>query len=361
MLEDSRSHTSASTPICVQTFSYRWTIGNIRFVLEDLDKCLIRSSIFSVGAHDKWFLRAHPTGVDQESAEYLSVYLVLLSSPKSPLWAKFEFCILNHEGEETGHLRSHRVFRFVPGSDWGFKMFILRDFLLNNADWLLPDDKLTLLCRVSVVQDSLSISEEKRQPGKRVPSCSLADDLGELWEDSRFTDCCLVVGGQEFQAHKAILACRSPAFRAMFEQDIEESRRKRIEIHDLEPQVFKAMLGFLYTGKAPNLHSMAHALLAAADKFGLERLKLLCEDALCRDLSVENAAQALVLADLHGAGQLKTQALAFVTDHASEVSETSSWKTMEGSHPHLVAEAYGCLASACSPILEPPLKRRKQS
>ncbi|KAK7795572.1 hypothetical protein U0070_010192 [Myodes glareolus] len=50
---------------------------------------------------------------------------------------------------------------------------------------------------------------------------------------------------------------------------------------------------------------MADAVLAAADKYGLERLKVMCERALCMDLSVENAAHTLFLADLHSAVQLK--------------------------------------------------------
>ena len=90
---------------------------------------------------------------------------------------------------------------------------------------------------------------------------------------------------------------------------MEESRKNHIEIQDVEPKVFEAMMGFIYTGKAPALHSMADAVLAAADRYRLERLKVICEDALSRGLSLENAAHALILADLHTAGQLKTQAL----------------------------------------------------
>ena len=107
-------------------------------------------------------------------------------------------------------------------------------------------------------------------------------------------------------------------------------------------------MGFIYTGKLPNLHShsMACDLLAAADRYGLEGLKVICEDALSRNLSVENAAHTLILADLHSAQQLKTQALYFIALHASVVSETSEWKSMVESNPHLVAEAFHFLASA---------------
>ncbi|CAJ0951698.1 unnamed protein product [Ranitomeya imitator] len=57
---------------------------------------------------------------------------------------------------------------------------------------------------------------------------------------------------------------------------------------------------------------MADDLLAAADKYALERLKVMCEEALCSNLSVENAAEILILADLHSADQLKTQAVDFI-------------------------------------------------
>ena len=47
-----------------------------------------------------------------------------------------------------GSTESQRAYRFVQGKDWGFKKFIRRDFLLDEANGLLPDDKLTLFCEV---------------------------------------------------------------------------------------------------------------------------------------------------------------------------------------------------------------------
>lgn len=44
---------------------------------------------------------------------------------------------------------SQRAYRFVQGKDWGFKKFIRRDFLLDEANGLLPDDKLTIFCEVN--------------------------------------------------------------------------------------------------------------------------------------------------------------------------------------------------------------------
>lgn len=57
-----------------------------------------------------------------------------------------------------------------------------------------------------MVQDSVNISGQSSMNMVKVPDCRLADELGDLWENSRFTDFSLYVAGQKFQAHKAILA-----------------------------------------------------------------------------------------------------------------------------------------------------------
>ncbi|ETE67428.1 Speckle-type POZ protein-like protein, partial [Ophiophagus hannah] len=353
------------TQVKVVKFSYMWTINNFSFCREEMGEVL-KSSTFSSGPNDKmkWCLRVNPKGLDDESKDYLSLYLLLVSCPKSEVRAKFKFSLLNAKREETKAMESQRAYRFVQGKDWGFKKFIRRDFLLEETNGLLPDDKLTLFCEVSVVQDSVNISGLSSTNTLKVPECRLAEDLGNLWETTRFTDCSFYIGGQEFKAHKSILAARSP---------------NCVEINDVDPDVFKEMMRFIYTGKAPNLEKMADSLLAAADKYALERLKIMCEEALCSNLSVENVADILILADLHSAEQLKAQAIDFINrcsvlrqlgckdgknwnnSQATDITETAGWKSMIHSHPHLVAEAFRALASAQCPQFGIPRKRLKQS
>lgn len=52
----------------------------------------------------------------------------------------------------------------------------------------------------------------------------------------------------------------------MFEHEMEERKQNRVTISDVDHDVLKEMLRFIYTGKAPNLEKMADDLLAAADK-----------------------------------------------------------------------------------------------
>lgn len=47
-----------------------------------------------------------------------------------------------------------------------------------------------------------------------------------------------------------------------------------VAIDDVEPEVLREMLIYMYTGKAPALDSMAQMLIRAAEKYDLERLKV---------------------------------------------------------------------------------------
>lgn len=142
--------------------------------------------------------------------------------------AKFKFSILNAKREETKAMESQRyvtgfltklridhlsmvscvfrAYRFVQGKDWGFKKFIRRDFLLDEANGLLPEDKLTIFCEVSVVADSVNISGQSNIVQFKVPECKLSEDFGNLFDNEKFSDVSLAVDGREFRAHKAILA-----------------------------------------------------------------------------------------------------------------------------------------------------------
>lgn len=112
----------------------------------------------------------------------------------------------------------------------------------------------------------MNISGQSNSIQFKVPECSLSDDLSQLFESQKFSDVILCVNKKEFFAHKAILAARSPVFAAMFQHDLAEKKQNRVDITDMEPEVLREMLRFIYTGKAPALDKLDADLLAAADK-----------------------------------------------------------------------------------------------
>lgn len=86
------------------------------------------------------------------------------------------------------------------------------------------------------------------------------------------------------------------------------------------------MLLFIYTDKLPDVHeitgvtsmctstNMVQHLLAAADLYNLDRLKLLCESKLCEELSADTVATTLALAEQHQCSQLKAICLKFAAN-----------------------------------------------
>ena len=56
-------------------------------------------------------------------------------------------------------------------------------------------------------------------------------------------------------------------------------------------------------------------LLAAGDRYGLDRLKLMCASHLCKDISVDSVASILTLADCHHAAELKAVCLKFAAEN----------------------------------------------
>ena len=57
---------------------------------------------------------------------------------------------------------------------------------------------------------------------------------------------------------------------------------------------------------------MAQHLLAAADRYALDGLKLLCAAKLCGDVSINTAATTLALAEQHHCLQLKAVCMKFI-------------------------------------------------
>ena len=71
-------------------------------------------------------------------------------------------------------------------------------------------------------------------------------------------------------------------------------------------------LFMLHSSLLPSLsESFPAKLLAAAEKYELPRLKLMCESVLCKDISIDSVADILPLADRYRATELKSICLKF--------------------------------------------------
>ncbi|TVU49254.1 hypothetical protein EJB05_00554, partial [Eragrostis curvula] len=88
-------------------------------------------------------------------------------------------------------------------------------------------------------------------------------------------------------------------------------------------------------------------LLVAADRYGLDRLKLMCEERLCSWIDVESVANTLALADQHQCVHLKDVCLRFIAfpEVLPAVMRTEGYKHLTRSCPLLLNEILVKIAS----------------
>jgi len=125
------------------------------------------------------------------------------------------------------------------------------------------------------------------------------------------------VAGEMFSAHMCVLAARWPVFQAELTRGTTAGTCIRID--DMPPLVFKSLLYFVYTDSLPEMTGaeesmMDEHLLAAADRFDLEELKLICEEKLIRELNENTAAKILKLAVENHSSFLREACIEFLAD-----------------------------------------------
>ncbi|KAJ1257088.1 hypothetical protein BS78_K222600 [Paspalum vaginatum] len=162
------------------------------------------------------------------------------------------------------------------------------------------------------------------RPSSSCPRTSdLHQHLGDLLQTEKGADVVFEVGTQTFKAHRCVLAARSPVFSAELFCQMKESDAAAgggIRIDDMEAHVFKALLTFVYTDSLPeNLMSedeqgvMCQHLLVAADRYNLERLKLICEHRLSKCIEASTLSTILALAEQHHCHGLKKACFNFLS------------------------------------------------
>ncbi|KAK9146761.1 hypothetical protein Sjap_006664 [Stephania japonica] len=310
--------------------------------------------MFTVGGYD-WAIYFYPDGKSAEdNGGYVSLFIAL-ASDGTDVRALFELTLMDQSGKERHKVHSHfgRALESGPytlkyrGSMWGYKRFFKRT-LLETSDYL-KDDCLSVHCSVGVVK---SQTEGPKVYSIEVPPSNISEHFGQLLESGKGTDVNFEVDGEIFPAHKLILAARSPVFRAQFFGPMKDKNTKHVKVDDMDASVFKALLHFIYHDSLPGMQEltgssskwastlMSQHLLAAGDRYGLERLRLLCEAKLCEDVAINTVANTLALAEQHHCSHLKAVCLKFVAlpENLGAVMQTEGFEYLEESCPSVLTE-----------------------
>ncbi|KAL6843965.1 hypothetical protein ACP4OV_025638 [Aristida adscensionis] len=328
----------------VASFSLLDGIGNGRCV---------SSGHFTAGGCD-WAVLLFPDGSQVEArGTHVSVYLSFWggatpAAGRGGVRVSFTLSLLldRHGGGGGGVSNLCRVaaktFTAV-GQDWGFSHFIekpkLQRMIRANGG-----DCFTIRCVVTVIKESRSEPVEKTM----IPKSSLHQDLADMMKNWEGSDVTFSVGGRLFHAHRCMLAARSMVFKAKLFGAMREKSTGCIEIDDMEPAIFEALLHFIYTDSIPvdadgcredETAAMQH-LLVAADRYALDRLKVMCESKLCQRIDVQTVATTLVLAEQHHCTHLKDACLEFIASRnvLDAIVQTEGFKHLIESCPVIMKE-----------------------
>ncbi|XP_052169195.1 BTB/POZ and MATH domain-containing protein 1-like [Oryza glaberrima] len=327
----------------------------------------LKSSQFTVGGY-RWRIDYFSNGDCADSADYISLFLSLDERANKDVkvrasW-RFQIGYTGHVDKPPSLATAKVCTTFGVGPDgswsWGYDRFIRREDFEKSDN--LRDDSFTIRCDIAVVRRFRAEETTEILPVETfvsVPPSDMNQQFGDLLETEKGADVVFEVGGETFAAHRCVLAARSPVFRAELYSSMKEGNTAGVvRIEDMEAQVFKLLLRFVYTDSLPEIENddedvMCQHLLVAADRYNLERLKLICEEKLCSYISVDAVSNILALADQHHCDGLKKACFHFLASPANlnAVIASDGLKHLSRRFPSLMEELVAMLAPLLSHAL----------
>ncbi|CAL5029904.1 unnamed protein product [Urochloa decumbens] len=338
---------SRTTSRCVTgsvTAMHEFVVTNFSLIEGMANGKFVSSATFSVGGRD-WNIRLYPDGSRTEDKGCISVALYFLKG-EGAIRARVKFSLslflVDNKVEQVCETVTAYTFNSKEDNR-GWYQFIEKSKLQE----LLPpeDDSFTLKCVLTLMDDPHT--EDASISTVTVPQSKLHQDLTHMLKNGEDADVTFSVGGQQFPAHKCMLAARSMVFKAEFFSAMKEKDAHYIKNDDMEPTIFEALLHFVYTDSLPDVCYAADSsnvamqhLLVAADRYGLDRLRLMCEAKLCQDIDVQTVATTIVLAEQHHCTQLKDACLGFIASRnmLGVVMKTDGFKHLITSCPLVMKE-----------------------
>ncbi|XP_047078765.1 BTB/POZ and MATH domain-containing protein 2-like [Lolium rigidum] len=307
---------------------------------------MIESNLFRVGGHN-WAIEYYPYGTKKAARQHTSVFLHLKDA--SEVRANFSFCLQDPALPSTGEKlkRNCTTHDFKPCSGWGFAKFISINDLA--ASGCLKDDCLVIKCNIEVITAD-RFEGLGQVPTIVIPPSELCLNIGDLLENGLKADLTVKIGWfKRFKVHGCVLAARSSVFRAQLCGSMMESRRSSICIKDMDARIFEALLYYMYKDSLPafmddrtqEAANMTVHLLVAADRYAIERLKVICESKLSELIDVNTVAFTLDFAERYHCQQLKDCCVRYMVHNGERcraIMETKGFMELRENHKSLARE-----------------------
>lgn len=208
--------------------------------------------------------------------------------------------------------------------------------LFEMKDKFLPNNHLTIGVKIT---GFIRTNSKRIESQLKTPKNQLIRELKDIFATKAGSDVVLLVGKKKIEilAHKLILTTRSPVFAAEFSHQLKIKGGNEITVPDMDPEVCDKLLEYIYTENIIDIDEVAERLYEEAVKHQLLALKELCEDSLCRSVTVENAVRYLVLLNRHHADKkFYDYVLQFIAFNSKAIIATSEFKNLEKIDPGLL-------------------------
>lgn len=325
-----------------------WTISNFSkaLVLARPGTCM-RSHNFRNETMPEicWQLCLYPGGKREENMGNVSLFLKM-STAETPreeftVRAEYRFYFLDDSGVARFNNVNTGDFKVKPSKgshSWGLRN-IPRPKVLTA---MRSDNSLHILCQIELVPDFNKLQTHIRRDRKCDTNQLIRDYLErthKMYLTGEGSDCIIECERKEFLVHKFILIAHSEVFRAMFShKNTLESVESRVKLTDTNPTAVHQMLTYIYSGSLPDgfVDEHAPALIEISEKYGLDSLKILCQNTLISRLSSSNVCAMLALADIHNADMLMSACVPIVRQHIRLLLASDDWADLKNSNPKLV-------------------------
>lgn len=169
---------------------------------------------------------------------------------------------------------------------------------------------------------------------------NLNNFAGQLHDEKEFVDVKIVCNEKTFDGHKAVLSCRSEVFKTIIRnKSLTEKQAAVVEINenDFNSETMEQVLFYFYHGNVQNNEMINTDLLRAADKYEVVGLMDICAKYLESNLSLENALDVLVAAELTNQKALFESAAKFVKEKPGKKKKTGAYKEMAEKDTKIIA------------------------
>ena len=134
-----------------------------------------------------------------------------------------------------------------------------------------------------------------------------------------FCDVKFLVEGEEVEAHRILLANKSPVFMKMFTVDTKDAKlTEPIEIKDATHAGFNQFIDLLYGFDDPTDPNICLEIMILAERYEVENVKQYAGHILVDSIKKDNVIAILIAADMNRAAEIKDAAMKFLKKNPVE-------------------------------------------